>query len=148
MLADRGGVYVRPFGELGHDRFGSTQVELLPDANGVALIQALYVVLMMGAWVTFKVFLQHSSKLVSAIHYLALALMPAAELKVLNRIIRHIQQRDQSNLFFFALGSGLGQQCNRIASFDKPLSRKKGDMLKVIVAQAPRVITGHDVVAP
>jgi len=97
---------------------------------------------------SFEVFFYHFPKLVSAIHYLALAGIPAAELKVSNLIIRYIQQRDQSDLFFFALRLGLFQQCNRIAPFDKPPSRKRDDMLKVVVSQASWFMTGHNVVAP
>jgi hypothetical protein len=92
--------------------------------------------------------LYHFHELVSAIDYLAAASMPAAKLKILNLVVFYIQQADQCDLFFLALRFGVLQQRDGIEPFDKPLSREKSDMIKIIISQAAWVAADHGVITP
>src|SRR5210317_2201427 len=94
-----------------------------------------------------EVILDHTFQPVSAIQHFALPVIPATQFQVTNLIILHVQQGDQSDLFFFALRSSLFQQCNRAATFYKAFLRIMSNIVKIIMSEAIRIPADH-VLAP
>ena len=80
-----------------------------------------------------QVFFDHFFKLFPANRNLTFCGMPAAKFKILNYIVLHIQHCDQCNFFSFTFGRGLIHECDCVITFDKPLARKEGYMIKIII---------------
>ncbi|UCC57011.1 MAG: hypothetical protein JSU75_04520 [Gammaproteobacteria bacterium] len=104
----------------------------------------------MASWLPSRLavcqfFFYHFFEPVSAINYLAMAGMPAAKFKILDLVVFHIQHAHQGNLFLFTVRAGLFEQCDCILTLDKPLYRKRSDMIKIIVSQTSWVMAGHDI---
>jgi len=88
----------------------------------------------------------HFFQLAPAGGHLAALVMPAAELQVVDLIVRDIQHGYQRNLFLFALRLRLIEQHDGLATFDKALTGEKCDLVEIVIPQASGVMAGHDVV--